>query len=330
MRITIRAAIDAALSDRAAAEADARGFGDPLTDDEWVLLDTRRLVAAIERNTRSPAQAARWIWDTRRAYATPWRRRRTRDRRAASPAPRVPPPYLTHQQALAELLRWDVETDAQDRSGVARFRREVLHGRLLARRDVEAWVKQRATREGPPTIVADPMRGRSVVLLPFGTADGGISHVAITRGGVLDRLRQIVDGLVRAYGWQPAEAATYVLAGGTPALPALQGQIQRHLPLRARSRIVLTIDPTCTPAEVTRAYRRLRHQHFGWLRRLTPKHAALAVWAFRFRDRPIAEQLARWNAQAPRRDQYARASRFRRDSRQALRRLAELGGPRVA
>ena len=102
------------------------------------------------------------------------------------------------------------------------------------------------------------------------------------------------------------------------------------------SRIVLTIDPTCTPAEVADHYRRVRGREYGRLRRLTEKHAALAVFrAEQPGERISREQIQVWNSQVTRRQpgwRYKQLKLFIRDAETALERLLDPGrrggGPR--
>jgi hypothetical protein len=69
----------------------------------------------------------------------------------------------------------------------------------------------------------------------------------------------------------------FVLTGERPPVQAIAAEVAWKAPLAARSRIVLTIDPTCPPHEVVAAYRMFRKQHFPRLRRLTPRQTAVTI-----------------------------------------------------
>ena len=98
-----------------------------------------------------------------------------------------------------------------------------------------------------------------------------------------------------------------------------------------RSRIVMTIDPSCTPSEIADAYQTLRKHHFGRIRRLNQKHCQLAAfWATRRSDnRPSTDDLRDWNRLCTKRKasdwRYDDLYRFTRDSKQALKRLLGTG-----
>src|SRR5207248_344172 len=85
-----------------------------------------------------------------------------------------------------------------------------------------------------------------------------------------------------------------------------------------RPRITLAIDPSCTPREVTAAYRTVRRERFGRLKRLSKKHAQLATFAATHYKLSAAEQLTTWNRKMP---QYRYLSVFKRDRDRATERL---------
>ena len=89
--------------------------------------------------------------------------------------------------------------------------------------------------------------------------------------------------------------------------------------------MVLTIDPTWTPHEVAAAYRTHRRTHFGRLRRLSRKHALLAVFAATYPE-PSLGRLADWNRRH-RPYGYRALHVFNRDCQAALARLTEFGDP---
>ena len=115
----------------------------------------------------------------------------------------------------------------------------------------------------------------------------------------------------------------YVLTGIVPRAETITVEVQRRMPLAVRSRIVMTIDPTCTPQEVAAAYRQARKPAFGRLKRLSKKHATLGVFAVTHGHLPVPEQRHAWNEAHPT-QRYRHLWQFRRDCRQAVARLLEL------
>jgi hypothetical protein len=311
--IQIRDAVDEVLHEQWNRTGGPAEFGQPLSDDEWDLLEARGLVRRIEAGTLTVQQMRDVVLENRRVYVRPRRGSR------APGSPMRPIPLRSHvrarQRALAHLFVADVETDARDRFGVQAFRREVLRDDVV--RDVNVWMSHQVRRQGRPTVI----RGRASLLAI--RIDGDIVHRATRRKAILERLRQISESLAAFYGWEPADATTYVLTGTAPRVPAIKGDVRLKFPLPARSKIVLTIDPTATPREVAAAYASLRRRQFGRIRRLQPKHAELAVFAIRQHSQTEREQMEEWNRMHPG-ERYRFPSVFKRDSVLAIQALAEL------
>ena len=148
-------------------------------------------------------------------------------------------------------------------------------------------------------------------------------HVATASGSVLDRVYQVSRRVAAFANWAPAHATMYVLTGIVPRAETITVEVQRRMPLAVRSRIVMTIDPTCTPQEVAAAYRQARKPAFGRLKRLSKKHATLGVFAVTHGHLPVPEQRHAWNEALPT-QRYRHLWQFRRDCRQAVARLLEL------
>jgi hypothetical protein len=135
-------------------------------------------------------------------------------------------------------------------------------------------------------------------------------------------LRQASDRVAAFTGWAAADATVFILTGLTPHMAPIRAEIHYQPAASVRSRIVLTIDPTSTPADVANAYRRLRAGNFGRVRRLSKKHTTLAQHALAHPDASPQEQMARWNRRYRRKWPYRQLNAFARDVRQALQRLA--------
>ena len=143
-------------------------------------------------------------------------------------------------------------------------------------------------------------------------------------------LRGIARRLVEFYGWDEAQATVFVLTGVTPLTHAIRATVTTSSPLRVRSRIKMSIDPSTTPREVADYYRHVRQEAFGRIRRLGEKHARLAAFAARLPEKMDSkEQLREWNVQCVKwrkpKWKFSHPSRFRIEAQTALDRLVELG-----
>jgi hypothetical protein len=152
-------------------------------------------------------------------------------------------------------------------------------------------------------------------------------HIAVPANGQLGELAEISERLARLFSWEPAEATLFVVCSHVPAVTPIRVAFHEDMRLRARSRITLVIDPTCTPQEVAAHYQSRRKRVFGRIRRLTPQLAGLAQFAIEHDHLPWPEQMQSWNASrsSSRRDRrYRDVATFRRDCEQALTRLRDL------
>jgi hypothetical protein len=311
--IQIRKAVDVALAVHGAAQRGPAEWARPLTDDEWDWLEAHGYLQQVLQGHAVAEGLLDEIVKMRRAFVP--LERAPRQRAATDPRSGRRHRHV-HEGALAAVLVAYADAAPDDQWGIRSFRRRVLGDRLLTH--PRAWLDAEVRRQRRPTIV-----GKRVSLVAIRVGDE-ILRRAIRRGGRLDRLRQVSDALARSFGWDPADAATYVLTGQTLPVSAIEARVQLALPLPARSKIVLTVDPTSTPAEVAAVYSAVRAEQFGRVRRLDEQHAKLAVFAARQGERPIDEQMAEWNAQVPRRRRYRFRSVFKREAEKALRSLTEL------
>jgi hypothetical protein len=322
----LRHLLDQELAGRQSRPAIASVLTARLSDDEWASIQVTGLEEQIHSGGRNAIKAVcDRIVLNRRTYLLDRDRRLSRPRSGKPAGDGAATRRHAREEALASILAAEASNDPDDRFGVRRFRSEVLHGQLLSRRAMDRWVVQELRRQGRPTIRRDSS-GLHVEVLAYLTADADcVRHAAVAAKSVLDRLRRASTRFAEWAGWEPAEATGWILTGHVPDVSSLKAEVRHRFPLRARSRIVLTVDPTCTPREVAAAFRRLRREHFGRLRRLTAKHARLGAFAAAHCGETKAVQMAAWNRAARPRDRYRRVSAFARDSRQALRRLTEFG-----
>jgi hypothetical protein len=155
-------------------------------------------------------------------------------------------------------------------------------------------------------------------------------RVVVVAGGILDRLRYTASQLEAFYGWDQAQATTFVPTGVTPLAHAIRAKVSISSPLLVRSTITMTISQSSTPSEVADYYRRVRRESFGRIRRLSERHARLAAFAAQLpSDSSPADQMRRWNAQRvtwkKRKWQFRYSSRFATEAQRAIDRLVELG-----
>lgn len=312
-----------------------QALGSPISDREMRYLDEELFLQAIDRRELGAIdRAVKALREGRETFGgtEPVPRTIAHDSSPSGSRHRRAKPLEIHEDALSDLLAIHAsqnpsriespETRGLVQSlGVAAFRREVLGDRFVALERVGEWIRDQASRERPA--------GRPL-LLAYGLPSAPhVYHEAVSPGGILDRLRKVSERLSDFYGWQDAQATVFVLTGVTPRLSAIVGEIRSKGPISARSRIVLTVDPKVTPAELARYYQSMR-QHFGArMRRLSEKHARLAVFAAQQDEGESPDvQRQRWNEQckAWKRPswRYKDTSQFKRDYQKALERLAEL------
>jgi hypothetical protein len=318
--MNLREALDRALADPLQRRALGPRPTSPVTDEEWAWLKDEGYAAVFEE-VDGLNRALRDLLERRRAG--------TASRHVALAEGVAPARGLRgiHEQALSRVLLHLIDNE-NDRFGVRAFRPEILRRHLISPHNVPRWIKQKHEDQGPPTIIVSG-RERRAQLLAYVDGEEVIRRVATRAGAPLDRLRRISEQVSAFGGWHPARVATYVLTGVEPTVPTMEVSVRWQTPVAARSRIVLTVDPTCTPQEVAAVYRVQRARHFGRVKRLSPKHARLAVFAATHEALPPAEQMAAWNSgHRQRSHQYRRVAIFNRDSRIALTRLTEFGDRR--
>jgi hypothetical protein len=232
--------------------------------------------------------------------------------------------------------------DAADDPGVIAFRADVLGGQLLPLDSVWDWVHEQRRLDGPATEYARhvvPQGWREHDPVPVGAAYASsysetlsysaagepvVHYVPVSRDGVLYLLRQLSERLAPVYGWQQAQASTFVLTGYTPVVSMLRMTTPR-IP-GPRQRVVLDVDPDVPPELVAAAFRRARSMMLGPRARPPSLHGSeLVVHAA---ERPGVEPRGlwrQWNDAHPERP-YLELTAFRQALRDARRRV--LGHPR--
>jgi len=237
-------------------------------------------------------------------------------------------------QVVSQLLAKEADQDGR----VRRFRGKHVPKGLLTRNKVAAWIAQKAREDagrGPSgqwlkfylpqghKVRASP-RGMGLDVVPpltLGALAGGAAgkeflawadegatvptHTNITIGGVLHELQALGKELARLYGWQEAQATTYVLTGIAPLVSPLRYGVSYSVGIdyRPRARITLNIDPEVSPAEVLRVYSQVRQSVRSGKRNYPMGEKILTLMEFTSRHRRWWRKwkyiLERWNMEYP-------------------------------
>lgn len=255
---------------------------------------------------------------------------------------------IEHQVLLSELAT----DEAARQPSVVSFRKEVLKDRCLAPEQVESWVNQQAKLDGPAThwlgeVPVPPKHqfefdsksntlmirpelkisrlecSLSLQLLNYAALpDRWIRKLPTAAGGVLERLRNLSEDLVRSYDWEKAAATLFVLTGHKPLIQPLVLKFTPSARSFKRRVVELSIDPAISPAELAKQYGALRSKLISGrrVRPLSNKHLQLASFLIEKPDERWASRLHRWNKAFPK-WKYVHASNFRRDALKARARV---------
>lgn len=255
----------------------------------------------------------------------------------------------------AEAISCYVAAQAREDKQVQWFRKTFVGGRILRIEEVEPWIL-RQTDEYPyrhavivrlpagitPQCDADgrytltpPLREISqyevlapVTFLEYHRAGSAwVQRIPAGPDGPLGALRKLSQRLAEIYGWQRAQASTFVLTDLSPEIPGYMVSFQGH-DLGVLARIQVVADPFHSPAEVAQIYKRIRTQVLtGKTKGLSEKHTRLALHVL---GQPELDCrcLQTWNQQYPEWT-YARMNRFRKEALNAQRRLEAMVTRRV-
>lgn len=218
---------------------------------------------------------------------------------------------------------------------VIAYRREVLEHRLLSQDEVVEWVERQEKEEVPirwaslaveesSTYPDGTIRGRpvgwSARVLKYAGPDDEWVRLASTGRGALERLRKLSESLAKFYAWTEAQAVVFVLTDVLPWIapvrvtsPAMKIRYEQACPWAQR--ITLDVDPSVSPSELARVYQSVRNKN-GRRRRLSQKHARLAIFKTDHPNLSWSELLRRWNKEE-KRWKYNHLSNFRRDALRA-------------
>ena len=215
-----------------------------------------------------------------------------------------PAPIHPFEINLSAVSSGILAMQAERESRVEMFRTEVLDGVLLKPTSIESWVNKIGRQEGPSSKwLAGPPGSTRVVgyELRFETPDRAVTGIYVAIDGILDKLRDLSIFLSHKYGWKQEKVVTLVMAGVIPRVDSIQVGTEIYSETHSRSRVILSIDPTLPPEDVSRAYMWAREQWFQKGRGLSSKHQCLALfyaryWVFADQPRPGQRVLRdKWN-----------------------------------
>jgi hypothetical protein len=263
--------------------------------------------------------------------------------RSAVPARSERPTGAWHNKRM-ELLGKLYGTFAEQEPAVVRLRARLDPDRptvpALGRWLVERYYAELGTAEGdvPAELHALGMRraaGERLVALWY-EVTGSVYQLQVPERSVLGAIATVAGELSASYRWHEWESTRWLLCEGSPPLP----QVFRWWPQRLTNgetdtptRLLIEVDPILTSAEVGAAYAAVRstfapHER---LRPLNDKALALAEFGLGSPEDESWDHLrSRWNEGPGRRLGVYRSdgggpSNFRRDVRNALRRLMIVG-----
>ena len=249
------------LSDREELERLCGG----LSDLEYYWLENEEYIREYDQNTGALSYLADKVRELRAGQQS--RPADVRERTA---------PLIPERAWVVSLL---VAAEAAKEDVVKDFRSRVLRGRLIAFEKIAAWVKRNA---GPE------IEGSLRHLLTWSTpGTDSVSRSRVAPTSPAGELHAVTERLAPFYGWQPAQAAAFVLCDAVPICSPLRVHHIERGPVRSTSRIILEIDPTVPPADVESAYREAR-KAFGRQRFRAVSERDLHLVAFSM-ERPALE-----------------------------------------
>lgn len=189
----------------------------------------------------------------------------------------------------------------------------------------------------PPLSIGAPLTAESIQfkLLQYAVPEKEYAcRIRVDTGGTLERLHSLSERLAKSYRWEPGQATAFLLTGATPPVSVLRARIEsvlttgRHggMPGKWATRIVLSIDPMLSPAQVKKHYQAIRQQVVGKKKRdMRGKHYALAVFTLlRPEDESWTDRQESWNFEYSEWEwPENHPSNFKREAEKAVKRLLD-------
>ena len=243
------------------------------------------------------------------------------------------PGFLRKQRRTAGVSLWReaqsavLAAMARERNDVRTFRDGDLRGKILQPSDVDQWIIDTGTRDYEPDggwITLDKPAERIEYFKP--SSNEIVSRALGQHRGVLRRLHELSQALVRDLDWLPYQATMFVLSDDVPVVTGLRYNVEDRDPYFSLSHIVLKVNPCMTPRELAKGYADIRQRVVGQKKpgRIGKKHARLAVYVSGIQKPELTHaDMANWNRQNPQ-WAYERFSNFSRDWKVTRRRLLGL------
>jgi len=277
----------------------------------------------------------------------------------AKPARQMVPPKSEEAGVPAEdlALSYLLADEAGQTSAVREFRNKVLGGHVLSPMEVWPWLDSRSQLDlsegqlnfrgrGRVRTANQPMEegmedegwrkvveGRIAMPRPTdwlwvysGPARGSLPArmMVIPRRGVLQRLKRVSERLAPIFGWDAAQALTFVLTGVPPLVEGVEVEMPRQGHAKFPLRIRLSVAAGTPPERVAAAYR--RHRDYvapKGDRALSERQFRLLVFALQNPEIKGMRLWVEWNNQHPS-WAYAHYSSFSRAITDTRRRVLDL------
>lgn len=328
-----------------------------VSEKDWEFLKDLRQVSELltgEGEDESMNYALTLLKAARR-YATPREARSTSQGAELPEQERRTAEVGERSTAFSEALSVNVAVYAQDDLATDRFRTAHLPDGLIHLGEVAEWIRQQAQHqpagrswarvpvpEGWKRGMTLPSAGAEVTaeLLDYVVpGKDSVQRQVVAAGSVLAALRRLATGLATAHGWEPGQAATWVLTGVTPRIGLIRvtegrSTVRDSAFLPWSERITLDVHPAALPEEVAEAYRGARQRLEATrtekpfrLRSQSVQHLHLATFVAHREKLPWAQTMAEWNATEGKDKPYRYVSNFRRDADLARDRVLARGYP---
>lgn len=185
---------------------------------------------------------------------------------------------LSADQIHADSRRRADRARRVEQASLAAYRGEYLGGEILPRREITAWIEDRGdTPTDYETLAGGEVVSRERRVLEYDNGSGWSVGIETTHGGPLERLRELSERLAQTYGWQPAQAVSFVLADASPVLAGIRLRTVRSFGSVRREDVqVAAVHERQEPEAVAAAVRRARRREGSAQRRPDDRQGALA------------------------------------------------------
>lgn len=188
------------------------------------------------------------------------------------------PRGLTADQLVADSRRRANLARRNEAEALSAWRSDWLDGRTLAPEEAAAWIVSRSdTPTNYETVADGEVVAEEHRALQFDDGSGLVQWIETTHGGALEALRVLSERLARTYGWQQAQATSFVLADQAPMLPGIRLRTVRSFGSVQREEVqVVDHHPRQEPEAIAAALRKARRREGFEQRRPDDRQGELA------------------------------------------------------